>query len=103
MENKVTRLRDRGLLRSCSARFRLVLAGACICSACAGETLWNGIELPHAWPPKTVRLLDRTPQRVPYLEHPPAVVPIDVGRQLFVDDFLIDRTDLRREFHYPEV
>jgi hypothetical protein len=25
---------------------------------------------------------------VPYLENPPAVIPIDVGRQLFVDDFL---------------
>jgi len=67
-----------------------------------GETLYNGLELPREWPPKSVRLLDRTPQKIPYLESRPAVVPIDVGRQLFVDDFLVERTDMRREFHYPE-
>ena len=36
---------------------------------------------------------------LPYLEQPPVVIPIDVGRQLFVDDFLIERTDLRRVYH----
>jgi hypothetical protein len=35
---------------------------------------------------------------VPYLARPPAVIPI-VGRQLFVDDFLIAATTLRRTFH----
>ena len=35
----------------------------------------------------------------PYLADRPAVVPIDVGRQLFVDDFLIEDTSLRRTFH----
>ena len=68
-----------------------------------GERLYNGIVLPKEWPPRTVKYLDRTPQKIPYLEKRPAVVPIDVGRQLFVDDFLIDsRKDVRREFHYPE-
>ena len=32
----------------------------------------------------------------PYLKSPPAVIPIDVGRQLFVDDFLIEQTTLTR-------
>ena len=36
---------------------------------------------------------------VPYLDHPPAVIPIDVGRQLLVDDFLIEQTTLKRTFH----
>jgi hypothetical protein len=36
---------------------------------------------------------------VPYLDNPPAVIPIDVGRQLLVDDFLIETTTLRRTFH----
>jgi hypothetical protein len=36
---------------------------------------------------------------VPYLASPPEVIPIDGGRQLFVDDFLIERTTLRRTFH----
>ena len=30
---------------------------------------------------------------VPYLDHPPAVISIDVGRQLLVDDFLIVARD----------
>jgi hypothetical protein len=37
--------------------------------------------------------------RVPYLENPPSVISIDVGRQLFVDDFLIEHRTLQRTFH----
>jgi len=36
---------------------------------------------------------------VPWLENPPTVISISIGRQLFVDDFLIAHTDLKREFH----
>ena len=67
----------------------------------AGETLYNGIVLPYQWPPD-VRTLGDDPMPVPYLENPPAVIPIDVGRQLFVDDFLIDSTTCDRTFHKPE-
>src|SRR5215475_2100661 len=62
-----------------------------------GETLYNGIRLPSPWPPR--RTYSREPMPLPYLDRPPAVIPIDVGRQLFVDDFLIARTDLPRTFH----
>ena len=34
------------------------------------------------------RSLTTVPQRPPYLAAPPAVINIDIGRQLFVDDFL---------------
>lgn len=44
----------------------------------------------------------RNPCQVPYLEHRPEVVPIDIGRQLFVDDFLIEQTDLDRVFHQAQ-
>jgi hypothetical protein len=30
------------------------------------------------------------------------VISIDVGRQLFVDDHLIEETNLERQYHYPE-
>ena len=60
--------------------------------------LYNGIQLPSSWPPN-VRHLNRAPMPVPYLSSLPKVVPIDVGRQLFVDDFLIERTTLQRQFH----
>jgi hypothetical protein len=69
--------------------------------ATAGETLYNGIVLPDQWPPKNIEL-KREPMPVPYLKNPPMVIPIDVGRQLFVDDFLIEKTMLQRTFHQPE-
>ncbi|MHC4131801.1 MAG: hypothetical protein ACYSSP_02850 [Planctomycetota bacterium] len=67
----------------------------------AGETLYNGIELPDEWPPKYVKIT-REPMPVPYLKNPPAAIVIDVGRQLFVDDFLIEKTTMKRTFHKPE-
>src|SRR5438876_2582136 len=66
-------------------------------AAPAAELLYNGIRLPSPWPPRVT--LSREPMAVPYLAAPPAVIPIDVGRQLFVDNFLIEETDLRRTFH----
>src|SRR5262249_39293965 len=65
-----------------------------------GETLYNGIRLPSPWPPK-ITAVPGDPVLPPYLQAPPAVIPIDVGRQLFVDDFLIKQTTLRRTFHAP--
>lgn len=38
-------------------------------------------------------------QNVPYLNNPPEVIDITVGRQLFVDDFLIENTDLSPVYH----
>lgn len=72
----------------------------------AGEILYNGIELPDEWPPSDVRF-DRfkagdPPPTPAYLVSPPKVIPIDVGRQLFVDDFLVESTTLTRRFHRPE-
>ncbi|HYW81105.1 MAG TPA: hypothetical protein VE890_16100, partial [Thermoguttaceae bacterium] len=68
----------------------------------AGERLYNGIVLPEHWPPRTIDPVDTDPMPVPYLDDPPEVISIDVGRQLFVDDFLIEQTDLTRVFHMPE-
>src|SRR4051794_8821042 len=67
------------------------------------QLLYNGIRLPDAWPPRDVALTNEPLREPPYLIDPPAVIPIDLGRQLFVDDFLIEKTDLRREFHRPEL
>jgi hypothetical protein len=64
-----------------------------------GELLYNGIKLPVSWPPKNMNYNSYEPMPVPYLDTPPEVIPIDVGRQLFVDDFLIEHTNLKRQFH----
>ena len=66
------------------------------------EKLYNGIELPDVWPPRFRDPASDEPMPVPYLSKPPKVLPIDVGRQLFVDDFLIESTDLKRVFHQAE-
>jgi hypothetical protein len=66
------------------------------------ERLYNGIELPEVWPPRHLERASDAPMPVPYLADPPAVIPIDVGRQLFVDDFLIGDSTLTRTFHQPE-
>src|SRR5690554_6022183 len=66
------------------------------------ELLYNGIILPKPWPPPNRSGSDYEPMQIPYLSTPPSVIPVDVGRQLFVDDFLIEKTDLDRIFHKPE-
>ena len=62
------------------------------------ETLYNGITLGRPWPPDW-RYAEEHPTVPPYLADRPAVVPIDIGRQLFVDDFLIEQTTMSRAFH----
>ena len=66
------------------------------------RTLYNGIILPSVWPPKDINISSYEPMKVPYLQTPPEVIPIDVGRQLFFDNFLIDNTDLVRKFYKPK-
>ena len=80
---------------------------------CGGETLANGLCLPHVWPPQNTthshnQLLP--PYLVPGgggrqpLPARPAMIGIDVGRQLFVDSFLIDSArsvGLNTTYHTP--
>ena len=68
----------------------------------AAETLYNGIELPKPWPPRGRELTRQPLATPPYLQSPPPTIPIDTGRQLLVDDFLVEQTDLRRTYHRPK-
>jgi hypothetical protein len=68
----------------------------------AEEILYNGILLPDQWPVYPKELTRAPLTEPPYLLSPPKVIPIDVGRQLFVDDFLIAQTTLKRVHHHPE-
>ena len=83
-----------------------VVVLSCIACAAGGayaETLYNGIVLPKEWPPRIDRA-DKSPMHAPYLdkENAPATIPIDVGRQLFVDDFLVESTNgVVRKFYKP--
>jgi len=69
------------------------------------EVLYNGIGLPRKWPPEVnwedIQARKPLPDP-PYLRSPPDVIPIDVGRQLFVDNFLIEESTLARTNHRPE-
>jgi len=64
------------------------------------ETLYNGITIETN--PRDLTQMNKYgdyPLPVPYLDHPPAVIPVDLGRQLFVDDFLIAETTMTRTWH----
>lgn len=87
-------------MRSTAGWLGLMLGLAVPLGAAAHE-LPNGIRLPEPWPPKS-GATDIEPMRPPYLASPPEVIPIDLGRQLLVDDFLIQETSLRRTFHTAE-
>ena len=72
------------------------------------EELYNGINIQKPWPPRMKekeqalkKNIDRIPETICYLSNPPKVIPIHVGRQLFVDDFLIDTSTLQRKYYYP--
>lgn len=65
-----------------------------------GLELYNGIILPEVWPPKNeVKYGDMD---IPYLKNKPEIIPVNIGRQLFVDDFLVGETNMEREYHYPD-
>ncbi|GAA0473322.1 hypothetical protein [Alkalibacterium indicireducens] len=67
------------------------------------KKLYNNIKLPEEWPPKYEEQNLDEPLKVPYLENKQEIINIDTGRQLFVDDFLIEDTNLKRSFPKPEV
>lgn len=66
------------------------------------ERLYNNIILPDIWPPRERETTLDKPLRVPYLCDKPDVIDISVGRQLFVDDFLIADSNLVREDGKPQ-
>lgn len=91
---------------------RSILTGPCAAIALAalagapgnagGEVLYNGIRLPEQWPPRYAEPAVAAEMPVPYLVNKPAVIPVNVGRQLFVDSFLIAETDLTPVYHTPD-
>lgn len=72
------------------------------CSACLmAQTLHNGITLPEQWPPRRPEPTIRAEMPVPYLDNKPTVIPVNTGRQLFVDNYLISETNLQPVYHTP--
>lgn len=72
------------------------------CTSCLmAQTLHNGITLPEQWPPRRPEPKVRAVMPVPYLENKPTVIPVNTGRQLFVDDYLISETNLKPIYHTP--
>ena len=87
-----------GLSAAGASAARLAAAAA---PGANGQELYNGIRLPTPWPPQPSTPTPKPGALPPHLAKPPAVIPIDVGRQLFVDDFLVEQTTLQRSFHLP--
>lgn len=65
----------------------------------SNQATYNGIVLPAVFPPK--RGATQVFHLPTYITNPPLVIPINIGRQLFIDDFLIDQTNLTRTQHQP--
>ena len=70
-------------------------------SVIMGQTLHNGIVLPDQWPPILPEPKERKEMPVPYLQNKPEVIPVNTGRQLFVDTYLIESTNLESIYHTP--
>lgn len=81
----------------------LGVVGCCGDPTAAGSdrVLYNGIELPDVWPPRYEEPTAAGEMPVPYLKTKPAVIPVNVGRQLFVDDFLIAESNMGTTCHKP--
>lgn len=63
------------------------------------QTLESGIKLPTVWPPRQADPTEPKEMPVPYLKEKPEVININRGRQLFVDSFLISKTNLKSVYH----
>ena len=66
------------------------------------KLLYNGIELPAIWPPKVPVSAVLDGMSPFYLSSKPDVIDISLGRQLFVDDFLIAHSTVKRVWHQAE-
>ena len=101
-------LRSSGALRGAPARMRattcLATSPARVSVSAAAEP--NGIILPVPWPPRdrvSSQFLTRPPPAYRPPQHNVPTILINVGRQLFVDDFLIESTTLVRRWHQARV
>lgn len=74
----------------------------CCASFAQQNELPNGIKLPTEWPPRYDEPTKAQDMPVPYLTNKPSVIPINLGRQLFVDNFLISSTNLKQVAHAPK-
>lgn len=67
----------------------------------SSKVLYNGIKIPEIWPPRYPEPSKAGDMPLPYLTSKPDIIPINSGRQLFVDDFLISATNLKSKTHSP--
>lgn len=82
---------------------KIILSQIFCCGLLSAQTIipQNGIRLPEVWPPRQEEPTERKEMDIPYLRVKPDVIPINTGRQMFVDNFLISQTDLKRVIHEP--
>ena len=68
------------------------------------DALYNGVKLPAQWPPKSNYATNiRKGMNPSDLWEQPGVIYATAGRQLFVDNFLVKTSTLRRTYHYPQI
>lgn len=87
-------------------KLKIAISSLCLFTLCLNASaqkreLYNGIVCPAQWPPRYEEPTKACDMPVPYLKKKPSVIPVNVGRQLFVDDFLIWETSLQQVAHEP--
>lgn len=82
-------------------KLTFILLSLAMSSVASAQTLHNGIILGDEWPPRISEPTKREEMRVPYLNQKPSVIPVNTGRQLFVDSFLVSETNLQSCYHTP--
>ena len=86
-----------GLQKMLAVGATFAVAPAATCGG-GGTLSYNGICTPAQFPPR--QNYSRVVPHPAYLSTPPAVINITIGRQLFVDDFLIhNASGVRTRFH----
>lgn len=88
------------------SKLKITLSSLCLFTLCLNalaqkSELHNSIVCPAQWPPRYEEPAKASDMPVPYLKEKPSVIPVNVGRQLFVDDFLISETNLQQVAHEP--
>lgn len=88
------------------SKIKIILASWCLLSVgmtvlAQQKILSNGIVCPEQWPPRYEEPATAQDMPIPYLKTKPEVIPVNVGRQLFVDNFLIAETNLQQVAHTP--
>lgn len=86
------------VLHVCTLASSMGLHSGASFSHCTGTLTYNGICEPPKFPPR--QPYSRDVPHPPYLDNPPSVINVTIGRQLLaIDSFLVESSNATQTFH----